>query len=324
MITASTRIVTQAHAEAAPLKARKMTLASVKHGKQERPFTALLYGTEGVGKSTWASEAPSPIFICAEDGTSHLDVARFDLCTSWDDIIECVDVLLEGGHEYKTVVIDTIDQAEKYAWDWLLANRKTDSNKVATSIEDYGYGKGYTAAIDIWRPLIAKLERLRAERGMNIILLAHSSVKSFTNPEGSNFDRYELSMNQKLAGMLKAWPDSVLFATYEVFAHTANGERKAKGVGSGARIVRTEKRPAFDAKNRYGLSDFYAYAAEGVTQQDNEGADLLAQIVEAATGTQYETKVTADAKSAAAANDTKKLRAIKNWLSAKLNEGTQS
>ena len=308
---------------------RRNTLETIKRGRYEKPFSALLYGTEGVGKSSWAADAPSPIFIPTEDGTAHLDVARFDLCKCWEDIHDCLDSLLDGGHEFKTVVIDTLDQGERLAWDWLIANRKTESGRTAETIEDYGYGKGYTAAIDLWRAVLSKLERLRSAQGMNIILLAHSNVRSFTNPEGSNFDRYELSMNAKLAGMLKGWPDSVLFATYEIFANIAKGERKAKGVGSGARVMRTERRPAFDAKNRYQLpfemplsfADFYEYAKGGVVASAAEDIELLiAGLVTAATGTKYEGKMRAAVE--ANKNDAGKLRELQNWLSSKLNEGS--
>jgi hypothetical protein len=310
-------------------KPRKMTLESVKRGRYDKPFSALLYGTEGVGKSSWAADAPSPIFICTEDGTAHLDVARFDLCQSWEDIHECLDTLLDGGHEFRTVVIDTLDQGERLAWDWLLTNRKTESGKQAKGIEDYGYGKGYTAAIDLWRTVLSKLERLRSGQGMNVIMLAHSNVRSFTNPEGSNFDRYELSMNAKLAGMLKGWPDSVLFATYEIFANIASGERKAKGVGSGARIMRTERRPAFDAKNRYQLpfemplnfADFYEYAKSGAVSSSTEDLKLLAEgLIATAAGTKYESKMAAAV--AAERGNATKLKELQNWLTAKLNEGS--
>lgn len=301
-----------------------MTLASVKKGKEQKPFCALLYGTEGVGKTSWAADAPDPIFIKCEDGTGHLDVAAFPLCQSWTDIIECLDTLLDGGHEYKTAVIDTTDAAERLAWEHLLATKKTDGGQKANSIEDYGYGKGYVAAIDLWMPVLKRLERLRAN-GMNVILLSHAHIKSFSNPEGQNFDRYQLKMNDKLAGLLKEWSECVLFATYEVYAQASKGEKKAKGVGSGARIMRTERRPAFDAKNRYGLpfemplnfADFFAYTT--ATAPQDGSSELAKEILEQASGTQFEPRVS---KGVADANgDPQKLRAIQNWLSAKLSEG---
>lgn len=304
---------------------RRMSLESVKKGREQKPFCALLYGTEGVGKSSWAAEAPSPIFIQAEDGLGHLDVSKFELCTSWPDILDCTDILLEGGHDFKTVVLDTTDAAERMAWDHLLATRKMDSGGFAESIEDYGYGKGYTAAIDMWRPLLVKLQKLRVS-GMNVILLSHAHIKSFSNPEGANFDRYQLKMNDKLAGLLKEWSECVLFATYEVYAAPLKGEKKAKGVGAGARIIRTERRPAFDAKNRYGLpfemplgfSDFYAYVdGSGAKQNFNECALLATEILSAAAGTKFDARVAAGV--AEASQDLSQLRTIQNWLTAKLN-----
>jgi hypothetical protein len=120
------------------------------------------------------------------------------------------------------------------------------------NIEDVGFGKGYNAALDRWRDMLSRLDTLRDRRGMNVILLAHSWIKTFRNPEGDDFDRYELKLHAKTSGLIKEWSDAVLFAAYETLTATDKSKR-TRGISTGARIVHTERRAAFDAKNRFEL-----------------------------------------------------------------------
>jgi hypothetical protein len=222
-------------------------LAGVVKGKLAKPVRVVLYSTDGLGKSTWASDAPSPIFIGAEDGTANLDVARMPGVESWRDIIECATELLDGEHSYRTIVLDTADWAEPMLWAHVC---KAGGKK---SIEDFGYGKGYVAALDEWRRLLGLLDQLRDRRGMNVIILAHSWIKPFKNPDGEDFDRYEMKLHAKAAGLLREWADCVLFGNYETFALEKNG--RVRGVSSGARVVHTTRTAAYDAKNRHGLPE---------------------------------------------------------------------
>lgn len=223
----------------------KMSLSNVKKGIQQAPPRVVLYGVEGVGKSTFAAGAPSPIFLGAEDGTSQLDVARFPEPTTWADALGAVDVLMAEKHDYETLVIDTLDWLEPLCWAHICAAAKL------AHIEDFGYGKGYAVALTEWRALLARLDQLRAKRGVSVILLAHSAIRSFNNPESDNYDRYELKLHKLASGLVKEWADAVLFARHETF--TAGGAKgsKAKGVSTGARVVHTEHSAAWDAKTRY-------------------------------------------------------------------------
>ncbi len=126
------------------------------------------------------------------------------------------------------------------------------------AFEGYGFGKGFQIAIDEWRKIINALEKLRAAKRMGVVLLGHSMIKNFKNPEGEDFDRYELKINLKAGGLLKEWVDAVLFANHETFAKKAtrdekNKTAKAKGISTGARLLFTERTAAYDAKNRYNL-----------------------------------------------------------------------
>lgn len=233
-----------------PASPRRMTLANVRAGRLDAPLRVLLYGVEGVGKSTWASRAPSPVFINQEKGTEELAVARFPEPTTWSEVFEALRVLETESSEYKTLVIDVINWLEPLCWAHVC-----EKNKWHT-IEEPGYGKGYDAALDEWRVLVAALDRLRDARGMHIILLAHSQVKSFNDPEAdSAFDRYQLAMNAKAAGLLKQWASAVLFAKHEVHTHKDKNTKRVRGISTGSRQIFTQWTAAYDAKNRYNLPE---------------------------------------------------------------------
>ncbi len=238
---------TLARAPAAPPES-KMKLSTLVRGKQLRPIRAVVFGPEGTGKSTFAANAPTPIFIGAEDGTAQLDVVRFPSPSTWSDILEAVRVLTVEEHQFQTLVIDTLDHAEPLIW------RQVCLRAGEATIEDVGggYGKGYTVAMDEWRALLAALERMQRAKPMHVLLLAHSHIKSFKNPEGPDWERYELKLNQKAAGLMKEWSDAVLFVNHETFA-VADKAKRTRGVSTGARLIHSERSASFDAKNRYGL-----------------------------------------------------------------------
>jgi hypothetical protein len=249
----------------------RMTLKAITKGRVERPHRIALYAPQGAGKSTFASHAPSPIFICTEDGTAHIDTARFPQPKAWGDIMDAVATLTNEKHDYNTLVLDTIDWAEPLCWQKVIADCAPDrSGHRPESIEEVsgGYGKGYQAALDVWRQLIAALERLQAEKGMNVILLAHSTLKTYRNPQGEDFDRFTMRFNDKAAGLFSEWVDELLFANFETFAERDKNKR-VRGVSSGARLIYTVRSAAFDAKTRRGIPDqiplnwdAYARAAE--------------------------------------------------------------
>lgn len=226
----------------------RMTLANIHRGKAAKPDRILLYGTEGVGKSTFAASAPAPVFIASEDDIKHLDVESFPEPQSLADVMAAIKELRTEDHDRKTLVIDTIDWLEPAVFSEVIGRNKDWKN-----IEDPGYGKGYTIALDEWRKVLADLDALRAERGMEVILLAHAQASNFNNPAGPDYTRYELAMNKRGAALLKQWADSVLFACYEEMVQKEKGALRHKAVGTGARVIHTEHRPAWDAKNRYGL-----------------------------------------------------------------------
>lgn len=298
-----------------PAAPKRMTLTNVQRGKLDKPVRVVMYGTEGIGKSTFASESPDPIFLCAEDGTKELDVARFPEPGSWDEVLEAVETLRTSKHSFKTFVLDTLDWGEPLCWGKVCADGKKDD------IESFDFGKGYTAAVDVWRSFLARLDMLSNARQMNIVLLAHAHVRKFQNPEGNDFDRYELKLHAKSAGIIKEWCDALLFARLEVFTHEV--KKKTKGVDSGARIVHTTKTAAFDAKNRYSLpsqlplnwNEFYESAKGGAPATPEK---LQAEIAELLEMLDPKTREKGAALVVKAGTDSKRLAELVGWLRGKL------
>jgi hypothetical protein len=222
-----------------------MTLASVRTGKRSAPDRLLVVGVEGIGKTTFGASAPAPIFIAAEDGINQVDVASFPEPQSFQDVLDAVDTLITEQHEYRTLVIDTVDWLEALVWrDVCLANKWE-------MIETPGYGRGYTVALDEWRRLISRLSSLRERRGMEVILLAHAAIRMFANPSGADYSRYECKLHKGAAALLREWCDTNLFAVHEEF--TRKDGSRVKGISTGRRVLKTERTAAWDAKNRYGL-----------------------------------------------------------------------
>lgn len=262
----STNVSTNGVKAAAPPPPKRMSLNKVTTGRIEVPHRILLYGTEGIGKTTFVANAPKPIFLSAEEGTSQLDVARLPQPQTWEDVLEAVHNLATEQHDYQTLGIDTLDAIEPLVWSFIC---ERDGKK---SIEDYGYGKGYTAAIDEWRVLLAGLERLRATKRMHIVMLAHAWIRPFKNPLGDDYDRYELKLHAKSAGLLKEWCDEVLFANYETYAHKDEKTKRVRGVSTGARLLFTERTAAYDAKNRHSLPESVALSWSEFAEAARRGA----------------------------------------------------
>ena len=259
------------------LPASRMRLDAVVKGRQQRPLRVLLYGVEGIGKSTFGASAPAPIFLAAEDGTAHLDVHRLPVPQSWEEVLDGIRLLTTQEHPYRTLVVDTVDWAEPLLWRFIcVRDAKQD-------IEDYGYGKGYVAALDEWRVFVAALERLREKTGMGIVLLAHSHVKPFKNPEGEDYDRYEMKVHPKAGGLLKEWSDVVLFANWETYAAKDERTKRVKGVSTGARLIYTIRTAAYDAKNRFDLPeslplDWSEFCAAAAAHQPADPGALAEEI----------------------------------------------
>lgn len=227
----------------------------VQSGPPAEPLRLLLHGVAGIGKTTFASKIPKVVFVSAEDGGGDLGFDRIQV-DSWTAVLAAVTDLTRDPHEYETVVFDTIDKMERFLWAQLVA-----AAKGATSIDDVGGGfnRGYMAALAEHEKLAVALDALRVKRRMNVVIVAHTVVKTFKDPEGPDYDRYMLAMNDKAGRMWTGWADAVLFANHEVrVVQRQNAKLTEKGKARDEvpdRKLYTTPRAAFDAKNRYTLPD---------------------------------------------------------------------
>lgn len=224
-------------------------LTSIKRGPDLKPPRLFLYAVEGIGKTTFAASAPSPIFIQTEDGLGTLDAARFPMVETIDDIRQAIGTLYETDHEFQTVVLDSADWLEQ-----IIAREiehKHDAKELA-------YGKGALKQAEVWQELLGGFNALRNEKGMAVILIGHSQIKRFDSPETEPYDRYSPKLQERSNALVREWADAVLFANYRTVVKTTEvGFKKevSRGITNGERLLYTTEKPAYMAKNRYALPD---------------------------------------------------------------------
>jgi len=261
-------------------------MPQITKGRNPKPRRVMLYGTHGIGKSTFGAMAETPIFIPTEDGLGDIECESFPLAKSLGDVMAALESLYSTDHGYKTVVIDSLDWLERLIWIEVCEDEQVES------IEKIGYAKGYAFAIEKWRTVLGALDALRSDRGMTVIVLAHAKIEKFENPETVPYDRYSPRLHKLASALVQEWADEVLFATYKV--HTvkvAEGFNQAKhnGVGTGERVIRTVERPAHVAKNRLNLPeelllDYRVFAAHAASSR-GDAAPAATQNTDAAPAT---------------------------------------
>jgi hypothetical protein len=227
-----------------------ITLKSVKRDIVARPPRMILLGGEKVGKSTFAAGAPNSIFIPVnlEEGVDDLPVAKFPVCRSLDDIFACGKALLKEEHDFETVVLDSASAAEFLVWQAVCAEANVDSIEKVGG----GYGKGYAEALLKWAELLELFDALR-EKGMAVIIIGHTKVKRFDDPERESYDAYQFDIHEKAANMLYRWADSICFAKYAVRIAKEDvgfNKKKSKAISEQERVLCTQKSPVHPGGGR--------------------------------------------------------------------------
>lgn len=229
----------------------------ITRGKIPCAKKVVVYGPEGIGKSTFASRFPNPVFIDTEGSTKDMDVARLPRPSSWQMLLEEIDYVKNHPDEFKTLVIDTVDWAEQLCVDYICSKHEK------SGIEDFGYGNGYVYTKEEFGRFLNRLEDV-IEKGVNVVLTAHAQIRKFEQPdEMGAYDRYELKLGKKTQSqtspLVKEWSDMLLFAKYKTYSVAADDKGKKHKAQGGKRVMYTSHHPCWDAKNRYGLADELAF-----------------------------------------------------------------
>lgn len=218
-------------------------------GKQQVPARICIYGGHGIGKSTLASQFPAPIFISTEDGLDSLDVTSFPKAKSIEDVVTAIKTLLKEDHEFKTVVIDSVD--------WLVEPLIVDHINKQYDEKEQAYGKGQVYAAEEFREILEGLDALRLRRGMNVVLIAHAAVVKFEDPRTEPYDRYQPKLPNRCNALLMEWADVLAFAAFKVIIKKDDSgfNKKTRGTTNGDRLLHFVENPAYVAKNRYNCPD---------------------------------------------------------------------
>ncbi|MBO0961973.1 ATP-binding protein [Neobacillus sp. MM2021_6] len=246
-------------------------------GKIEKAKKVVLYGPEGIGKSSLAAQFPDPIFIDTEGSTTELNVKRVKKPTSWTMLNQQVDWVKSKVGTYKTLIIDTVDWAEMQCTEFVCSQH----NK--SGVEDFGYGNGYVYVKEELGRFLNKLSDV-VEAGIHVVLTAHAQIVKFEQPdEMGSYDRYQLKLGKKTssqtAPLVKEWADMVLFINYKTYSVAVDDKGKKHKAQGGVRTVHATHHPAWDAKNRHGLPDefpldysYIAHIFNGVQQAPTQTA----------------------------------------------------
>lgn len=222
-------------------------MLNITTGRVARPQKLVLYGVEGIGKTSLAARTPEPLFIDTEGGTAHLDVRRLQKPETWEDLLALIREVAATPDVCRTLVIDTADWAEQMAIDHICQKYKQPG------IESFGYGKGYTFLSEEFARMLSACDEV-IRSGKNVVITAHAKMRKQELPdEAGAFDRWELKLSKQTAPLLKEWPDALLFLNFKTFVvSTESNTHKAQG---GKRVIFTSHHPCWDAKNRHNLPE---------------------------------------------------------------------
>jgi phage nucleotide-binding protein len=228
----------------------------------ERPDTAavsklnmLIYGEAGVGK-TWlagsASRVPAMrnvLYLDAEAGKTtlreHPDVEILP-CRKWADYVNIYNALKAGGHNYKTVVLDSLSEILEQCKDQVMLEMKLDPENESRD-EDI-------PSIREWGKLqvrMLRLIRLYRDLPMHVIYIAHAERVQLKTGK----HKWMPMLNGKMQMKVPQIPDIVFF----MYNQEVEGEQR--------RLMLTTQTDNAVAKVRGAVMPSVIGAEEVVTMQ---------------------------------------------------------
>ena len=229
-----------------------MKLSDIRSTATIKPPRLLIHGQAGIGKTTFASTLPNPIFVQTEDGLGKLSVPHFPLAQSFEDVTSALTELITQEHDFNSVVVDSVDWLEN------LVHRHTCMKHNQASIESFGYGKGYVEALAYWREYLGLLNTLRDKKGMIVCQIAHSKAERINPPDAEEYSQWQVKLKKHANELVQEHSDIVGYAKIPITikkSEGAGGRMTAKAVSDGNnRQLQTFVSPACVAKNRYGIT----------------------------------------------------------------------
>jgi len=225
-------------------------LSAIRKGRNTKKPRVVVYGDSGVGKTTFATSAPSPIVLQTEDGLGQIDVPHFPLATSFDDVLSAIGALFQEDHEFKTLVVDSLDWLEPLIWQDVCKAHNIES------IEALGYGRGYVEALTRWRMFCDGITALRDHKDMWVVMVAHSQIVHVEDPTTTAYDSHSLKMHKKAAAVIEEFSDVIGFASLKTMTITEDAgfnSKRTRAKTTGERVLHVAPNPAYTAKNRYSL-----------------------------------------------------------------------
>ena len=219
-----------------------------------RPPRVVVNAVEGWGKTSLVAHAPDAAILMASGETGYETLLGAGLVPSvpaariakWSELLGTLDSLIEDHSGVKVLALDAMGGFER------LCHEHVCIKEFGGEWGDRGfnsYQKGYEQSVTHWLSMLSRLDRLW-DAGITIVILSHCRIKTFKNPLGSDYDRYVSDTHDKTWAATAKWADAILFGNFLWVV-----DKKGKGVGGTDRVVYTERRDSFDAKNRYGMNE---------------------------------------------------------------------
>ena len=245
-----------------------INLASLQTVVPKHPPRIFIYGPPGIGKTSLANDFPSPVFLQTEDSAVQgVALQSFGHLTAFAEVMEAVTVLYNDDHNFRTVVLDTVDALQPLVW------QATCERNNWPDIEAPGYGKGYLAADDEWRDFLKGLNALRTDRFMNILLVGHSEIDRFDDPQTTSYSRFDFRGHKRSHAIIEDEMDAILFLNQDPSIKLEDagfGKKRARAEGGNSTWIYTERRPVWNAKNRYNMPPRLLY-------EKGKGYEVMAQ-----------------------------------------------
>ncbi|MFN9202439.1 MAG: ATP-binding protein [Gemmatimonas sp.] len=254
------------------------TLDDIIDDIQPEPPKMIIYGPQGIGKTTFGAAFYNPVLLPTEKGWGNLRIKRTRHIETYGDLMTIVGALYTGQHDYGTALLDSLTSLERLVW------AETARRHGEQSIEGWDYGKGYIEADEVWNEVLTALNALQSERQMSIVCTAHATVTRFNSPTAEPYDRYDIDLHKRANALVQRWADVVGFCHWQTSTTSTDlgfKKKATRGISTGQRLLALEERPAWQAKNRFQLppvmeldaSQFLGLLAERYTPAPVVGAE---------------------------------------------------